>query len=246
MHHVYDTCSDGKLMTSVPIDSIPTAKRSQPSRNVIPAPGRVPWYRPGSPSLLTFALLGLLAACNTGPNPDIAANAAPATARARQTLSSGDVIKVTFPGATNLDTTQQIRRDGHINLTLIGEVRAADKTPAELEKELIERYSSQLVSKEITVTVVSSSFAVFVTGAVLKPGKISPEREITALEAIMEAGGFDYAKANSGGVVVIRHDGGKTVTFTLDLKPVLKGKPTEPFYLKSRDIVFVPEKFNWF
>ena len=115
-----------------------------------------------------------------------------------QTLNPGDVVRISFPGAQNLDTTQQIRRDGRINLYMIGEIKVADKSPADFERELVQAYSSQLVSKEIKVTVVSSSFSVFVTGAVVKPGKIMPDRALTAFDAIMEAGGFDNARAAEG------------------------------------------------
>lgn len=194
-----------------------------------------------------LALLGLglalaLAGCVSGGKTEVAAPAEPA----RQTLSEGDVIKVSFPNAPNLDTSQQIRRDGRINLNMVGEVVAADKTPAELEAELVKLYAPQLVSKEIKVTVVSSAYAVFVTGAVLKPGKVTPAKTVTALEAVMEAGGFDLAKANMKAVVVIRHEGGQTQNVKLDLKAALDGKPTKPFFLKSNDIVYVPEKFTWF
>ena len=163
-----------------------------------------------------------------------------------QTLNPGDVVKISFPGSPNLDTTQQIRRDGRLNLYLIGEVKAADKTPAEFERELVQTYASQLVSKEIKVTVVSSSFAVFVTGAVVRPGKIAPDRALTAFDAIMEAGGFDSTRANAKEVRVIRQEEGQTKTYTLNLKAILDGAQGEPFYLKSHDVVFVPEKISWF
>jgi polysaccharide export outer membrane protein len=162
------------------------------------------------------------------------------------TLREGDVLRISFPGAPNLDTTQQIRRDGKIVLSLVGEVTAAGMTPAELEKEIIKLYSSQLVSKEVTVTLISSSFPVFVTGAVIRPGKILSDHPIAVLEAIMEAGGFDYAKANLGAVAVIRHEQGHVKNYTLNLKLVLQGKQSTPFYLKPSDIVYVPEKFSWF
>jgi len=161
-------------------------------------------------------------------------------------LREGDVLKISFPGAPNLDTSQQIRRDGKIVLSLVGEVTAVGMTPAELEKEIIKLYSSQLVSKEVTVTVVSSSFPVFVTGAVIRPGKILSDHPITVLEAIMEAGGFDYTKANLGDVRVIRNEDGRVKNYTLNLKLALQGKQSEPFYLKPSDIVYVPEKFSWF
>lgn len=192
--------------------------------------------------VLGLSLAMGLAGCVSGAKPEVPATAEPA----RQTLSEGDVIKVSFPNAPNLDTSQQIRRDGRINLHMVGEVVAADKTPAELEAELVKLYAPQLVSKEIKVTVVSSAYAVFVTGAVLKPGKVTPAKTVTALEAVMEAGGFDTVRANMRAVVVIRNEGGQTRNVKLDLKAALEGKPTTPFFLKSNDIVYVPEKFTWF
>jgi polysaccharide export outer membrane protein len=163
-------------------------------------------------------------------------------------LREGDTVRITFPGTPNLDTPpQQVRRDGKIALPLINEeIKAAGMTPAELEKELVGRYSEQLVSKQVKVTVVSSSYAVYVTGAVLRPGKISSVHPISALEAIMEAGGFDYTRANLKTVTVIRHESGAAKNYTLNLKSVLKGLPSEPFYLKPSDIVYVPERFSWF
>ncbi len=163
------------------------------------------------------------------------------------TLREGDVIKISFPGAPNLDTVQPIRRDGRLGLAIVGEVQAAGLTPAELQTQLLKLYAPQLVSKEVTVTVVSSSFATFVTGSVLRPGKITSDRPITALEAIMEAGGPDYAKANLRAVVVVRQKSdGTTENFTLNLKQVLEGKNVEPFYLRPSDIVYVPERFAMF
>ncbi|HUJ44067.1 MAG TPA: polysaccharide biosynthesis/export family protein [Opitutaceae bacterium] len=162
------------------------------------------------------------------------------------TVREGDTLKISFPGAPNLDTTQQVRRDGRITMSMVGEVMAAGLTPGDLEKELLKVYSSQLLSKEVTVTVVSSSIPVFVTGAVIRPGKVISDHPISALEAIMEAGGFDRTKADMKAVVVIRQEGGQTRNYTLNLKLVLEGKQSEPFYLKPSDIVYVPEKFSWF
>jgi polysaccharide export outer membrane protein len=162
------------------------------------------------------------------------------------TVREGDVLKISFPGTPNLDTMQTVRRDGRITMSIVGEVMAAGLTPAELEKELLKLYSSQLISKEVSVTVVSSSFAVYVSGAVSRPGKIMSDRPISALEAIMEAGGFDNAKADMRAVVVIRREEGQTKNYTLNLKLVLEGKQSEQFYLKPFDIVYVPERFSWF
>lgn len=163
------------------------------------------------------------------------------------TLREGDVIKVSFPGATNLDAVQTIRRDGKIALLLVGEVQAAGLKPAELQNELIKLYAPQLVSKEISVSVVSSSFPAFISGAVLRPGKIISDHRITVLEAVMEAGGPDFARANLRAVVVIRQGAdGKTTNHTVNLKHIMDGVQKEPFYLEPSDIVFVPERFSLF
>lgn len=161
-------------------------------------------------------------------------------------LREGDVVNITFSGAPDLNTVQQIRRDGRITMQLTGEMTAVGMTPAELEKEIIKLSGPQLVAKEVRVTVDASSFPVFVTGAVLRPGKIMSDRPITALQSIMESGGFDYSKADLTSVRVIRHEGGEIKNYRINLKLPLQGKKSDPFNLKPADIVYVPEKFAWF
>jgi polysaccharide biosynthesis/export protein len=193
---------------------------------------------------LAVAILTAVAGCQTTQTN------APVETAADQSdaivLREGDVLKITFPGAPNLNDSQQIRRDGRIALSMVGEVVAAGLTPADLEKEILRLYSSQLVTKEVTVTVTSSSFPIFVTGAVVRPGKILSDHPITALEAIMEAGGFDYTKADLGHVRVIRNEKDGTKNYMLNLKEALEAKQSKPFHLKPSDIVYVPERFSWF
>jgi polysaccharide export outer membrane protein len=195
-------------------------------------------------SMVSVAMLGLFAGCQVPPpaTPITAANSQPEVL----TIREGDVLKISFPGAPTLDTQQQVRRDGRITMPLGGEVVAAGLTPNGLEQELIKVYASQLVSKEVSVTVVSSTFSVFVSGAVVRPGKVTSDHPLSALEAVMEAGGFDRTKADMRAVVVTRQEGNQYKNYTVDLKAVLDGKQTEPFYLKPADVVYVPELFSWF
>jgi protein involved in polysaccharide export with SLBB domain len=111
---------------------------------------------------------------------------------------------------------------------------------------LLQAYESQLTSKEITVTVISSSITVFVAGAVARPGKVTADRALTAFDAIMEAGGLDPAKAKPKDVRVIRQEDGQVKSYPLNMKAVLDGETSEPFYLKPYDTVFVPERISWF
>lgn len=197
---------------------------------------------------ITTAALGLVflfswSGCQAPPTPLPTGDSVQSEV---QTIRQGDTVKVSFPGAPNLDTAQQVRRDGRITLEFVGDVVAAGLTSEELQKDLVQRYSSQLVSKEVTVTITSATFPVFVTGAVLKPGRLVSDHPITVLEAVMEAGGFEPTKADTQAVVVIRQEGGSTKNYTVNLKLVLEGKSNTSFYLQPSDIVYVPEKFSWF
>jgi polysaccharide export outer membrane protein len=192
-----------------------------------------------------LGLLGGMTGCQTPPPPVSSLE----EQHAELTLREGNVIKISFPGAPNLDAAPQpIRQDGKITMGILGEVTAAGLTPTELQNQLLAKLSDQLVSKEVLVTVVSSSFSIFIDGPVLRPGKIVADHPITVMEAIMEAGGFDYDKADLRNVMVLRHKGeGKTYTYyTLDLKRVLDGDQKDLFYLEPGDMVHVRQKFSWF
>jgi polysaccharide export outer membrane protein len=209
-------------------------------------------------ALLPLALIaaGLLAGCENQSNfaagnslkmPAGKTGEPAATTNESLTLREGDVLKVSFPGSPTLDTTQEIRRDGKINLPLgVGDVDAAGMTPAALEKKLEDLYAPQLSSKQVMVQVESSSFPFYVTGMVLHPGKILTDHPITVLEAVMEAGGFDYNTADLKDVTVIRRENNIMRNYKFNLKAVLNGRQTDPFYLKPDDIVYVPERFNIF
>lgn len=162
------------------------------------------------------------------------------------TIREGDVLKISFPGAPMLDTTQQVRADGVVTLDTLGEVKVTGMSPKELQTLLAQKLASQLVSNEVVVAIVSSSFDVYVTGAVLRPGKITANKPITAFQAIMEAG-YDPVNSNLEKVTLIRVEGGSKYTYIpLNLQLVLDGKETEPYYLKPSDTLQVPKKISIF
>ncbi|HWD18129.1 MAG TPA: polysaccharide biosynthesis/export family protein [Verrucomicrobiae bacterium] len=206
------------------------------------------------PALAAAGALLVVTGCETqpsGPPPWVTNHDQPSTAAAAASTNSlvlhpGDNIKVSFPGAPNMDAQTAIRLDGKINLPMIGELTAAGVTPKELEQDLLRVAGPQLVLKEVNVTVLSSAFDVYVSGAVLRPGKITSDRVLTPLQALMEAG-VDYQKANLKAVEIVRKDdSGQSHNFKLNLKEVLKGEKSDSFTLKPYDIIYVPERFNWF
>src|SRR5579872_2094715 len=156
------------------------------------------------------------------------------------------MVQISFPGASTLDSTQVIRQDGKVSLVGMGEFQAAGLTPSEMERQLLKLYGPQLVTQEVSVTVKSSAFILYLTGAIAKPGQLNSDRRISPLEAVIQAG-VDLTKANLKGVQIIRtHPDGRVERYKLNLRNTLKGRFTEPFALEPLDIIYVPEKFTWF
>jgi len=155
-------------------------------------------------------------------------------------LASGDVVKLTFSAAPELNQAQKIRVDGKLSLPLVGEVDAAGKTIGQLQGELVQLYKSQLKTPEVTVSLEGSVTTVTVSGAVAKPARITFERPTTIFQAIMEAGG-PSPYGNLGHVRLVRTVNGVTKSQVFDLHRMLKGAETKPFYVRDGDIIFVPQ-----
>jgi polysaccharide export outer membrane protein len=161
-------------------------------------------------------------------------------------LSPGDAIELTFmsPSATNFSGVHRINPEGTVTLPLVGQVAAAGKTAPDLQTELLGLYKKELQDPELIVGIAGSANQVYVSGAVLRPGRVSLDRPLTALEAVMESGGF-ADNADRKKVQVVRYVGDENQTWTINLD-VLSGDPVPPFYLRAKDILHVPAKFQWF
>jgi len=185
---------------------------------------------------LALGVLWLWTGCQqpTGLPPD--QQAAPTAV----TLVSGDVIKITFPGAPELNQSQKIRSDGKVNMPAIGEVDAAGKTIPGLQNELSQRYKTELKTSTVTVTLESSVTQVVVSGAVARPTKLTFDRPTTVFQAIMEAGGVnDFGSLRN--VHLVRLVKGVQQTQILDLRPTISGQATRPYYVRDGDVIYVPK-----
>jgi polysaccharide export outer membrane protein len=150
---------------------------------------------------------------------------------------------VTFSGAPELNTKQKIQPNGNVSLPTIGDVRAAGRTISGLQANLTSLYESHLQDSSVAVTLVGSSAGVYVSGEVLRAGKIPLDRPMTALEAVMEAGGFTKF-ANPKQVIVVRNQGGKNQRYVLDMKEALYGTESVPFYVRAYDVIYVKQS-HW-
>lgn len=154
-------------------------------------------------------------------------------------LREGDELQITFPGAPTLNTQQRIRSDGRITLDLVGEVSAIGMTPLQFQERLIQLFSTQLVSKEVTVRLISRQFFVYVNGSVDTHGRLDFDRPVSLLEAVMAAG-FADGTVNLSKVRLMRIEGGKVRSYTIDLNRLMDGKSEDVPELKQGDMIVVP------
>ncbi|MGI9087620.1 MAG: polysaccharide biosynthesis/export family protein [Chthoniobacterales bacterium] len=190
-----------------------------------------PWI-----ALILLALFAL-GSCQTVERGPVGEQVMPTTP---VVLTSGDVVRVTFTTAPELNQSQKIRSDGKISLPQVGEVTAAGRTPMALQNELSSLFKSQLKNTDVLVSLESAAIQVYLSGSVHSPGKLQFDRPTTILQAIMEAGGPDQF-GNLRKVHLIRMANGIQRTQILNLKPTLSGESTRPFYVKNGDIISVPQ-----
>ena len=195
-----------------------------------------------TPSLKTarFILIAVAIILSACVNPRVRVVTVPPP-RQPVALACGDILKLSFAGTPEFDQSQKVRADGRLSLPLVGEVTAEGKPLSELQSELSHLYGAQLQNNTVTVSLEHTSATAYVSGAVLKPGKITIDRPMTAFEAIMEAGGFDPDFANTKKVIVLRDENGEQKSHILNLSPALKGKPFTAFYIRPRDVIYVPQ-----
>jgi len=155
-------------------------------------------------------------------------------------LASGDVVKLTFSAAPELNQSQKVRSDGKLSLPLVGEVDAAGKTIGQLQGDLIQLYKSQLKTPEVTVSLEASLTTVVVSGAVNHPAKIAFERPTTVFQAIMEAGGpSEYGTLKK--VRLVRTVNGVQKSQVMNVQDTLVSQGTKPFYVRDGDVIYVPQ-----
>jgi len=193
------------------------------------------WIRSGLPSLVAAAAISLAerssAASQTGAEDP----------EALYQIQEGDDLTIKVFDRPELEETVRVRPDGKISVMLLDDVTAAGLTTAELDRALSERYAEFYREPQVTVIVRTfANFRIFVGGEVAQPGPISLQGKLTALQAVLQAGGF-LGTARTDSVVLIRRSqeiAGPRIE-KIDLKDVInKGVPDvelEPF-----DVVYVP------
>jgi polysaccharide export outer membrane protein len=154
------------------------------------------------------------------------------------TLAPGDQINVSFSGAPELNAKHKIQANGKVSLPTIGDIHASGRTVTSLQSQLTSLYQPHLQDSTVVVSLDSAAAGVYVSGEVLRPGKIPLDRPMTALEAVMEAGGFSRF-ANPRQVIVVRNENGRNGRYVLNMNEALSGADSRPFYVRPYDVIYV-------
>lgn len=152
-------------------------------------------------------------------------------------LYPGDEIEVATPTASELTRTHKVGPDGRISLPLVGQVMAADRTLAELGRDVSDAYARQLVRPVVEVTLKQAGpVRVWVDGEVRTPGVYEMFGDIDAYQALIQAGGFLPTARTQEVALIRRGPGGRAMMRAIDLRP-RRGLPVA---LRRGDIIFVP------
>jgi polysaccharide export outer membrane protein len=188
---------------------------------------------------LGLALASAACAANTGhlvaPNPNDDPRRQP------YLIGPSDVVTITVWKDPALSTEAAVRPDGTITMPVVGELRAAGRTIADLQKEAQQRAQTLVKDAVVTVSVSEvNSYRFTVAGNVEHPGLFTSRYYLTVSEAIALAGGPNrYASTHE--IVVVRPTPNGAERIAVDYDRILSGKnPQEDIVLKAGDAVRVP------
>ena len=196
--------------------------------------------------ILATVFCGLLIGCATqtavAPNtPVVASSPKPAP----YLIQPGDELGIKFFYNPDLNETVLVRPDGKISLQLVDDVQAAGLTPAQLDEALTQKYSQELIKPAITVIVRSfTGQRVYVGGEVNRPSLVSLTAGMTALQAVINAGGLKETAKLEDAIVIRKGQDTRPIPLRVDLSEAIYGKNAEAhFQLQPYDIVYVPKTF---
>ena len=154
-------------------------------------------------------------------------------------IGESDSLEVSIWGEQALSRQVTVRQDGLISLPLVGELKAAGKTPVELQV-IIEQALSKFIKDPKCVVIVTEprSKRIYVDGQVINPGQFILDKDIYVSQVISLAGGFTEF-ADKGSITILRTEGDKRLPIKADYNKIIKGKKPD-IKLMPGDTIVVP------
>jgi protein involved in polysaccharide export with SLBB domain len=196
--------------------------------------------------LLALGIAALFAGCASSTNSQSMAVSVPVppAADVEYAIQPGDTLGIEF--YYHPDHNEKgvlVAYDGRIMLPLVGSVEVGGRTPSEVSRELEQRYSATLRDPRIAVTIeVVYQNLVWVGGEVKDPGFVRYRPGITAVQAVVAAGGPKDTGALEECLLLHRVGRDQYESSRIDLtKPIKQGDGETDRVLAPQDVIFVPK-----
>ncbi len=148
--------------------------------------------------------------------------------RARYILHAGDVITLEYRYTPEFNQTVTIQPDGYVSLAIVGDIKVAGSTLEEVHDQVVNRASDRLNKPDLTLTLKDFQRPyIVVAGEVTKPGQMDMREDMTALQAVMLAGGFKDSARDTKVILFRRVNGEMAEVRQLDLHNVHKTRDLE-------------------
>jgi polysaccharide export outer membrane protein len=191
-------------------------------------------------------------AATVDAKPVPAANTAATTAKTapdfkdrspRYRIQAGDSFDLSFELSPEFNQTVSVQPDGFVTLRGVGDTKVAGETVPELTQTLRGAYSKILNDPLISVVLKDFEKPYFVAdGQVWKPGKYEMHGQMTLVQAIAVAGGFNSTAKHSQVLLFRRVDDQWTEAKLFNVKKMQKeGNLSEDPFLHPGDMLFVPK-----
>ncbi|MDQ1640617.1 MAG: polysaccharide biosynthesis/export protein [Pyrinomonadaceae bacterium] len=160
----------------------------------------------------------------------------------RYVLHPGDVLGIEYRYTPEFNQTVSIQPDGFISLQMGGDLKVAGRNLQQVRNLILARVRARLESPELTVVLREFQKPyVVVSGEVAAPGKFELRENLTAIQAVLLAGGFkDSAKSSQ--ILVFRKLNADTAEVrSLNFKTLKRTSDLEnDLTLQPGDMILVP------
>ena len=160
----------------------------------------------------------------------------------RYRLQPGDVLEVQFRYSPEFNQTVTVQPDGYITLEIGGDLKVAGFTIEQTRAAILRQARTRLQDPVATIVLKEFQRPYFVVaGEVSQPGKTEMRERVTAIQAIMLAGGMKETAKSSQVVVFRKINSDWAEVKLLNLKNIRRTSDLEnDLTLQAGDIVFVP------
>jgi polysaccharide export outer membrane protein len=160
----------------------------------------------------------------------------------RYKLTAGDVLDIQYRYTPEFNQTLLVQPDGYISLEIGGDVKVAGRTLQEVRSLILAKARLRLESPEVIVVLKEFQKPyVVVAGEVNQPGKIELREKLTALQAVLLAGGMKETAKSSQILVFKRLNGDTAEVKVLNFKTLKRTSDLEnDLALQSGDMILVP------